>query len=70
MYNSTNKGDNVTVFPGDSNASMSQQLQKLKDSIMEMLKRCGDITRNILTAGSTAKESLSDIAKAEEAISR
>jgi len=55
---------------GDSNASMSQQLQKLRDSIMDMLKRCSQITRNILTAGSTAKESLHDIAKAEDAISR
>lgn len=49
---------------------MSQQLQKLKDSIMEMLKRCGQITRNILTAGNTANKSLSDIAQAEEAITR
>ena len=57
------------LFTGDT-GTMGQQLNMLKDSILEMLNKCGQITRNILTAGQTAQSSNDDIMKAEEAISR
>ena len=59
------------MFPyaGD-NGTIGQQLEKLKENILEVLNRCGEVTRNILTAGQTAEESLGDISSAEEAISR
>lgn len=42
----------------------------LRAHILDMLNRCGQITRNILTAGETAQSSQEDIMKAEEAITR
>ncbi|KAH3798034.1 laminin subunit gamma-1-like [Dreissena polymorpha] len=55
---------------GSDNGTIGQQLEKLKENILEVLNRCGEVTRNILTAGQTAEESLGDISSAEEAISR
>ena len=49
---------------------MVQQLAKLKEYIMDVLGRCGTITKNILTARTTAESSMDDIMKAEEAIKR
>ena len=49
---------------------MGQQLQMLRENIHEVLGRCGQITRNIITADTTAKGSMDDIMKAEEAIER
>lgn len=59
----------IVCNPGD-NGTMGQQLQMLKEQIMEVLKRCGQITKNIMMAGSTAEKSMDDIMKAEEAITR
>lgn len=50
--------------------SMGQQLQMLRQSIQDVLGRCGQITSNIITAGNTAKGSMDDIMAAEEAIER
>lgn len=59
----------VVLFIADD-GSMGQQLQMLRAHILDMLNRCGQITRNILTAGETAQSSQDDIMKAEEAITR
>ncbi|XP_060569790.1 laminin subunit gamma-1-like, partial [Ruditapes philippinarum] len=72
----TQVNDSVNVLLDEArgatsdNGTMGQQLQTLKDNILEMLNRCGQITKNILTAGETAQSSNDDIMKAEEAISR
>ena len=42
----------------------------LRQSIQDVLGRCGQITSNIITAGNTAKGSMDDIMAAEEAIER
>ncbi|KAL4219663.1 Laminin-type epidermal growth factor-like domai [Mactra antiquata] len=55
---------------GSDNGTMGEQLQMLKEQIMDVLKRCGDITKNIMMAGTTAENSMDDIMKAEEAITR
>ena len=49
---------------------MGQQLQMLRESIQDVLGRCSQITSNIITANTTARGSLDDIMKAEEAIER
>ena len=57
-------------FLSGGNGTMVQQLAKLKEYIMDVLNRCGQITSNIITAKGTAESSMDDIMKAEEAIKR
>lgn len=70
VNNSVNTLLNDARGASSDNSTMGQQLQQLRESIMQVLKKCSEITRNILTANTTAKGSMADVDAAEEAITR
>ncbi|XP_012941612.1 laminin subunit gamma-1, partial [Aplysia californica] len=50
--------------------TIGQQLEALRNSLADVLTKCGQISRNIASAGQATAESQSDIDAAEEAIER